>query len=428
MNTLSCLTALLTCFSLSALAQDMSNASSQWLPPADKVRLAIQAQPSVRAALERVNAAVATQDALIVGSHEFQLNSGVQRRKVPAEQRNYHEWELGISRAIRLPAKARLDSEIGKNTHDLADLRRLDAEQQMARTLLDAWMNWLGSNAIAEEAAAQEQLLTREQATLARRLALGDAAQREMDMLNAELATQTAQTLMARAAEQVARQNLSAVFPQIELPSKRPELPEPQALTDSAQAWQTRLVEESATLAIARIETTRFARLAERARAERKPDPTVGVRVMSDRAGQERTVGVVLSIPFGTDYRSAVARAEAATAAAAELEAASVQRNVEQAAWQAVQAAQSKRAQWQSFQQAWRAQVAASKRTGRAWELGEAPLSEYLLSLRSLAQAQLIATQARVDALQAMMRVFIDAQIMWSPEHTPGPADTNTAQ
>ena len=55
-------------------------------------------------------------------------------------------------------------------------------------------------------------------------------------------------------------------------------------------------------------------------RAERTPDPTVGVRVLSDRGGTERVVGVVLSIPFGTDYRSARAATESANAAAAEAE------------------------------------------------------------------------------------------------------------
>ena len=48
---------------------------------------------------ERLQAAAATQRALEVGSHEFQANSGLQRRNVTTEQRRYNEWELGISRA-----------------------------------------------------------------------------------------------------------------------------------------------------------------------------------------------------------------------------------------------------------------------------------------------------------------------------------------
>ncbi|EKT4439852.1 TolC family protein [Stenotrophomonas maltophilia] len=408
-----CAAAVLACIPWWALAQEPA---PQWLPPPDQVHATLQAQPTVRAAAERLQAAAATQRALEVGSHEFQANSGLQRRNVTTEQRRYNEWELGISRTIRLPGKARLDREIGSSTRSVAELRLEDAEHQVARRLLDAWMGWLRSSAVAEETAAQDQLLSRERDALARRVTLGDAARREMDVLDAERATQAAQTLMARDAALAARQTLALGFPEITVPPALPALPEPQELPDGPQAWQARIVRESAEIAIANGETTRLFKVAERTRAERTPDPTVGVRVLSDRGGTERVVGVVLSIPFGTDYRSARAATESANAAAAEAEAADVRRAIEQGAWLAVQAAQSKRAQWQSHQQALAAQVAANTRTRRAWELGEAPLGEYLLSLRSLRQARLAETQARVDALQAAMLVRIDAHAMWHSE------------
>jgi outer membrane protein TolC len=403
----------LACIPWFALAQEPA---PDWLPPSAQVHAALRAQPTVRAAAERVQAAEATQRALNVGSYEFQANSGLQRRDVTTEQRRYNEWELGISRTIRLPGKARLDREIGSSTRSVADLRLEDAEHQVARRLLDAWMGWLRGNAVAEEADAQDQLLSRERDALVRRVALGDAARREMDVLDAERATQAAQTLVARDAAVAARQTLALGFPEITVPLTAATLPEPQELPDSPQAWRERIVRESAEIAIANGETTRLSKVADRARADRTPDPTVGVRVLSDRGGAERVVGVVLSVPFGTDYRSARAATESANAAAAEAEAADVRRAIEQGAWLAVQAAQSKRAQWQSHQQALAAQTAANTRSRRAWELGEASLGEYLLSLRSLRQARLAETQARVDALQAAMLVRIDAHAMWHSE------------
>ncbi|AEB83370.1 outer membrane efflux protein [Alicycliphilus denitrificans K601] len=405
-----CAAAALACIPWFTLAQEPAPG---WLPSSAQVHAALQSQPAVRAAAERVRAAAATQHALDVGSHEFQANSGFQRRYVPNEQRSYNEWELGISRTIRLPDKARLDREIGSSTRSVADLRLEDAEHQVARRLLDAWMGWLRSSAVAEETAAQDQLLSRERDVLVRRVALGDAARREMDVLDAELATQAAQTLMARDAALAARQALALGFPEITVPLAAAALPEPQELPDSPQAWQARIVQESAEIAMANGETTRLLKVAERTRAERTPDPTVGVRVLSDRGGTERVVGLVLSVPFGMDYRSARAATESANAAAAEAEAADVRRAIEQGAWLAVQAAQSKCAQWQSHQQALAAQTASNTRTRRAWELGEASLGEYLLSLRSLRQARLAETQARVDALQAAMLVRIDAHAMW---------------
>ena len=66
-----------------------------------------------------------------------------------------------------------------------------------------------------------------------------------------------------------------------------------------------------------------------------------------------------------------------------------------------------------AFAQALAAQTTASNRTRRAWELGEAPLAEYLLTLRNLRQTRLGEAQARIDALQASALVRIDAHALW---------------
>ena len=404
----------LACASWSVLAQD---AAAPWLPAPAQVQAALQAHPTVRAAAQRVQAASATERALTVGSHELQADTTVQRRNVHDEQRRYNEWELGLSRAIRLPRKAALDRQIGASTRHLADLQLEDAEHQVARRLLDAWMNWLRYSATVTETTAQSQLLERERNALARRLALGDAAQRDVDVLEAEHALQAAQTLMARDAQAAAYQALAQGFTPIAVPEQLPPLPDPADwLGAPPQDWRARIVAESAEVAMAQGNSQLQAHTAERAHAERTPDPTLGVRVLSDRGGRERTVGLVLSIPVGSAYRSAIASAESANAHAAQAQAADTLRTIEQEAWLAVQAAQSKHAQWQALQQALTAQTAASQRTHKAWELGEAPLSEYLLALRTLHQTRLAETQARVDALQAALRVRIDAHAMW--QHT----------
>ena len=260
---------------------------------------------------------------------------------------------------------------------------------------------------------AQEKLLIREQEAMARRVALGDAAQRDSDVLQAERAMLAAQVSAARDAERAARQTLVIEFPGIEIPARPSTLPDPDPLPGGVQEWLARIVRQSVEIGIADGEAARLAKVAERARANRTPDPTVGVRMMSERGGAERVIGVVLTVPFGTDYRSAMAATESANAAAAEAEALGVRRAVEQGAWVAVQAADSKRTQWQSFTQALAAQTTASNRTRRAWELGEAPLAEYLLTLRNLRQTRLGEAQARIDALQASALVRIDAHALW---------------
>jgi outer membrane protein TolC len=393
--------------------------AQNYLPPDEQVHAALQAQPEVRAAAARVDAASATRRALAVGSPEFEASVTAQRRRVNDEARSYNEWEGQISRAIRLPSKTRLDEQIGDSTRDVAGRRREDAEPPAARRLLDAWMGWLRSALAAGQTAAQESLLEREKTALARRVALGDAARRELDLMSAEHALLAAQSITARDAALAARQTLNAVFPPIVTPPEPPALPEPQPLPDGLQAWRERIVSESAEIAIAEGEAARLSKVAERARANRTPDPTVGLRVLSERGGGERVAGVILSVPFGGSFRDALAETESANAAAAEAEAAGVRRETEQAAWLVVQAADSQRRQWQAHQQALTAQTAAVTRTRRAWELGEASLGEYLLAQRNLHQARLAEAQARVDALQAALRVRVDAHQLWhSAAHT----------
>lgn len=400
--------AVLTFHPAQARADDLS-----WLPAQAQVEAAIKIQPVVNAAAARLDAAAATQSALEAGSHEFELSSGLQRRNVTNEARRYNEWEIQLSRAVRLPNKARIDRDIGSRTRRVADMRLEDAELQMARRLLEVWAGWLRSFIVADEMQAQEKLLIREQEAMARRVALGDAAQRDSDVLQAERAMLAAQVSAARDAERAARQTLVIEFPGIEIPARPSTLPDPDPLPGGVQEWLARIVRQSVEIGIADGEAARLAKVAERARANRTPDPIVGVRMMSERGGTERVIGVVLTVPFGTDYRSAMAATESANAAAAEAEALGVRRAVEQSAWVAAQAAESKRTQWQSFAQALAAQTTASNRTRRAWELGEAPLAEYLLTLRNLRQTRLGEAQARIDALQASALVRIDAHALW---------------
>ncbi len=391
-----------------ALAQD-------YLPPEALVGPALQAQPNVRAAEARVGAATASARALAVGSHEFEASLIPQQRTTRTEG-NFREWEALVSRRIRLPGKARLDREIGDHTRSAADLRLDDAEHQAARRLLEVWMGWLRNSLTADETSAQEALMIRERDALARRVALGDAAQRDLDLFEAERAQLAVQAIGARAAATAARQVLAAEFPQIPVPERAPLLPEPAPLPGGVRAWRELIIARSHEIGIANEDATRLSLVAARTRADRTPDPSVGVRVMSERGGAERVYGVVLSIPIGTDYRSALAATESANAAAAEAEAAGVRRTIEQAAWATAQAAESRLAQWQSQQQALVAQATASTRARRAWELGETPLGEYLLAQRNQRQARLAEAQTRVDALQALLLVRVDAHELWHPE------------
>jgi outer membrane protein TolC len=403
--------ALLAALSLPGLAT-----AQAFLPSDVEAQAALRAQPGVRAAAARIEAAAAESRALAVGSHEFVASATAQRRSVDDMARRYSEWEAEISRPIRLPGKARLDREIGASTRSVAELQFADAGHEAARRLLDRWMGWLRNAATAEEASVQQDLLDREHAALARQLDLGDAAQRDLDLLDAERALLAAQTIAARDAGIRARQLLVGEFPELGVPLRLPATPDPQPLPGGQEVWRTRIIEQSAEIGIADAEFHRLSAIAQRTRAERAPDPSVGIRVATERNSAERIVGLVFSVPLGLDYRSERAATDRARATAAGLDLTGVRRTVEQTAWAAVQSADSRLRQWQSHQRVLAAQDKATERTRRAWELGEASLAEFLLAQRNLRQARLGEMLARVDALEAALLVRIDAHELWHPD------------
>lgn len=403
----------------SAGAADPVPVQGGFLPPDRLIAPALTAQPEVRAAAARLAAAAAEQRALDVGSYETEATVIPQRRDTAAEGR-YREWEAQISRRIRLPGKARLDREIGAHGRRAADLRLDDAEHQAARRLLQRWMDWLRTGAVVRSAEARQALIERERAALARRVQLGDAAVLDLDLLQAEQARLQAAALAARAAATQARARLDSEFPQIPVPERMPVLPDPQPLPGGPEPWRQQIVARSHEIGIAEEEAARQEQVAERVRADRRPDPSIGLRLLDERGGRERALGVVVSVPLGVAYRGALARREAANADALAAEAVGMRRSIEQEAAATVREAEDRWRQWQAAQAALRAQLAATARLRRAWELGETGLADWLLAARNEAEAAEVEAVARVDALEAGLRVQVDSHELWHPELEAG--------
>lgn len=386
-----------------------------YLPPDELIAKALMAQPEVRAAAARVDAARADARALQVGSYEYEGTFIPQRRDTDASG-GYREWEAQIGRRVRLPGKARLDREIGHHTTTAADLRLDDAEHQSARRLLSLWMDWLRTAQVAIVAEQQSSSIAKERDTVARRVQLGDAAQRELDLIQAERAQADAQALAARAAADAAEHLLSTTFPMLPLPERIPTLPDPEPLAGGVDPWRELIIERSHEIDIAAEDAQRQSLVADRARADRQADPSVGIRVMSDRGGAEQAIGLVFSIPFGYAHRNARASSEAANAQAMQAEADGVRRMIDQEASMTTRTAASLYRQWQARHEAMVAQDAATTRSRRAWELGESGLSEYLMAERNAYQARLAETLARVDAHETGLRVRVDSHELWHPE------------
>ena len=137
---------------------------------------------------------------------------------------------------------------------------------------------------------------------------------------------------------------------------------------------------------------------------------------MNDRGGAERVLGLVFTMPIGGRHRAALADAEGANAAALHGDAAAMRRDIEREAEQTVRMVAQARTQWDAQQRALLASTEASRRVRRGWELGELPLSEWLLAERTHRQIALAEASARVDAEQARLRVLVDSHDLWHGE------------
>ncbi|NCT89007.1 TolC family protein, partial [Stenotrophomonas acidaminiphila] len=221
------------------------------------------------------------------------------------------------------------------------------------------------------------------------------------------------QATAAAARCEAARIALRTTFPSIPLPERAPALPEPVADDTGAQRHIDHIVSRSHEIGAAEREAERLERAALRARAERRPDPSVGLRWLDERGGEERSLGVVVSIPFGGALRSANADAQRASAEAGSAVAEGMRRLIQREAEQTVRQAD---AAWRLWRDSWQALEAVRASTGkvrRAYALGEAGIAELIAAQRQEQDSALAEAEARANALEAALLIRVDAHELW---------------
>lgn len=390
------------------------------LPPERLALRAIERTPEVQAAAAGLARAEAESRLRSVGTHEAQLSVVPQRRRIEGGP-TYNEWEAELSRAVRWPGKARLDREIGAGGVEVARLDLADAHHASARRLLALWSAWQRAWVVAKQQHEQVRLWARDRKAIARRVELGDAAQRDRIAADAALAQARAAALQADADEQSARRMLTSAFPGLPLPPRVRLGKAPPALAGSDAYWSGLIIQRSHEIGAADARVRMREAEARRARADRLADPTVGVRVLNDLGGRERALGLVLSIPIGVRQRGARAAAADADALAEQAQAAMVHRDIARDAREVVARAHAFRAIWRSRADALDAAQDSAAREERAYALGESGLAELLAARRVERDAALAERRAAVDAIEAVARVRIDAHDLW--HHHTGESD-----
>ena len=384
------------------------------LPTTEQALAAIDQDPTVLQAQRAVQAATHAAAMRAAGPYEWTVGATGQRRRIDGSGTgtgNSTEWSAQIERPIRVGGKAALDRDIGEAGLRQARAELAAARQLAARVLADQWLDWL--------AARQSRVRLQEQVGFAEaslkavetRHKAGDASLLEVGVAQGDVAEAKRQASLAAAAEARAQASLRVRYPQ--LAQVAPTLSEPVALERTEGQWRERILAVSGKVRAAKEALRKAEATGARARADRLPDPTVGVFTASEAFRRERVVGLSLSIPLGGTYRAQAALEAEQQAEVARAGVDRETREIEVEVATQVAEAVSSLERWRLAEQATAAAGDAARLTQRAYTLGEADLQTLLLVRRQSLDAVNAAASARADALRARYRLLIDAQLLW---------------
>lgn len=382
------------------------------LPDEAQVAEALDAHPSVIAARQRVEAARAGADALAIGPHEVTFSGSYVRRDAGA-QGGFNEFDTQVTRAFRLPGKARLDREIGAAQVDTAENLAEDVRHQAALVLAQHWWDWLEAAAAAHVDGQAVSNFEHALAAIRRRVELGDAALLDADLAEAALGQARVMAEQSAGEAALARGRLATHFPALVLPEQAPQVPVPTAQPAMLAQLRDHVLANSHEIAAADAQARALSATASRARADRLADPSFGVRLFSERGGEERGGGLVFSIPLGGGHRAALADQAAANALAAGADAAMARFAVQETADADLAQATFRIGAWQRARAALDAQMSALARLRRGHELGEIDLSDLLLGERMAHDAFRTEALARAAAQRAVTQIRVDSHALW---------------
>ena len=399
-------------FAVSASAVAATEAPG--LLPTPIARPLLEQDPGVAAARAALEAARVEAGILERSPYEWTAKVSSQRRTLETGPR-FNEWNALIERPWRLPAKASVDESLAKATIEEAEARYGEVMHDTARELLSAWVDALGAEqgrglADANRRAAQENLDAVE-----KRARAGDASRLDVSLAQGEMADQQRAAHDANTQAAVAWGRLQARFPGIGRSAS--PLSDPFPIKADLAYWRNRILTQSDDLKITQAHLERMQALGARARAEKVPDPTIGLYTASEIGGQERIVGITVSIALPGGPRSRRADKAVHTVEVARQEVELKKRQLEADIAAAVATADGSYLSWKTANDGAAAMQNNAALMQRAYTLGEADLQALLSARRQATSAAQSALAARLNALKAHYLLLIDAHLVWDLDH-----------
>ncbi len=235
----------------------------------------------------------------------------------------------------------------------------------------------------------------------------------ELNQAQAAVSQASVYLQQAKMRRQVAASELTRQFPAIESPATLVAVL-PQPITHDLAYWKKIIFEHNHELEMVLSEKHLQQMLAQRSRADRIPDPTVGVRYSNEMGGDEKVTGVYISVPLSFGLRGANAQQAEYQAELSNNREANVRRrldaDVNAAYSQAVESYQT----WLQAREAAENLRKNADLVTRAYTLGESSLSESLTARRLALETTLAESIAQLDANETRYRLMLDAHELWS--------------
>ena len=379
-------------------------ATARALPTDAELTRALEDNPEWR--MTQAESAVSDAEAGLkaLSPHEWQTGGAFQQRRSAASG-TYGEWSWRLERGLRLPGKGRLDRDLATSLREQAGLRAQAGQLGLKEEALGYWLD------LAE--AKARLALIRRQTDAVRALAAktetlvrsGEVSRRELAQGQAELARLQVREAEAVGQEAMAEETLAHHYPALRRIADD-RLPEPDAAPPE-EAFLTDTLSGQPALRAAQAEVSGSRLARERADAERRADPVLGVFMSRESNPREQAVGISVSLPLGGERRRQQAAEAQARQALAEARQDVVRKSQEhaldvlngeiragQAVWSQVQAARDRAAE-------------AASMAERAWQAGEGEMVEAVQARRLALDAEETALLAKVRLLraQAMLRL-----------------------
>lgn len=404
----------LAAFTIPAYAQ-LAPRTPAGLPPTELAQTWLQQDPGVQEATAGLEAAARTAGMLRVSPNEWNVRLSSQRRSY-ASGPDSDEWAAQLERTLRLPNKRSLDHRLAGAENELAQARYGEAMHEAARDLVEVYTQWAGA-VRARELMAEQVKFGEESLRVARlRQRAGDASGLEVNAIEADTVGIRGRLSAAVSEERKALARLKIRFPGADLNALA--LAEPGPIGEAEEIWEARILGTSDPLRIAQLELDRAELTASRARANRLPDPTIGLFTASEVYSNENIVGVSVTIPIPGRYRNAQLGRALAQVDMARAARDRQQRLMEIEVAEGYADATGNFERWRLAEESAAKTRESARLTQRAYSLGEVDLQTLLLARRQAVEAVDTALDARVMALKSYYRLLVDAHLVWGLEHS----------